>query len=88
MTVKNKKMAVALRYRQGADSAPRVVAKGNRKIAEKIIAIAKEHGVPVHEDRDLVEVLSTLKLSEEIPPDLYKAVAEVLAFIYSVSKRV
>ena len=80
--------AAALQYRQGIDAVPSVVAKGQGLIAEKIIALAREHGVPVREDRDMVEILSTLSLYEEIPPDLYKAVAEILAFIYKISGRV
>jgi flagellar biosynthesis protein len=77
--------AAALKYRHGTDEVPTLVAKGKGAIAERIIALAKEHGVPVHEDRNLVEILSTLDLYEQIPPKLYKAVAEVLAFIYKLS---
>ena len=71
--------AAALKYRRGKDSSPSLVAKGRGKVAEKIIEIAKAHGIPVKEDRDLVELLSVLDLYREIPPDLYKAVAEILA---------
>jgi len=77
-----------LRYRQGIDSAPSIVAKGKGLVAEKIIALAHEHGIPVREDRDMIEILSTLDLYEEIPPELYKAVAEILAFIYKMSGKV
>ena len=80
--------AAALRYRQGIDSAPSIVAKGKGLVAEKIIALAHEHGIPVREDRDMIEILSTLDLYEEIPPELYKAVAEILAFIYKMSGKV
>lgn len=79
--------AAALRYRAGIDTAPQIVAKGRGLIAEKILSIAREHGIPITEDRNLVEVLSTLSLYEEIPEDLYKAVAEILAFIYKMSGR-
>jgi len=79
--------AAALQYRQGIDATPSVVAKGQGLMAEKIIALARAHGVPVREDRDMVEILSTLSLYEEIPPELYKAVAEILAFIYKISGR-
>ncbi len=78
----------ALKYRQGADSAPQVVAKGRGLIAEKILALARERGIPIREDRNMVEILSTLNLYEEIPPDLYKAVAELLAFIYKLDSKV
>jgi flagellar biosynthesis protein len=77
--------AAALKYRPGVDSAPSIVAKGRGSIAEKIIALARKHGIPIREDRDMVEVLSTLDMYEEIPPELYKAVAEILAFIYKMS---
>lgn len=80
--------ATALRYKAQEDSAPKVVAKGSGKVAEKIISIAKQHNVPLKEDPNLVEILSTLDLYQEIPPDLYRAVAEILAYIYKVSNRI
>ncbi|MBI3794486.1 MAG: EscU/YscU/HrcU family type III secretion system export apparatus switch protein [Nitrospinae bacterium] len=78
--------AVALKYKKSEDRAPKVAAKGKGAVAEKIIAIAKEHGIPIREDADMVEVFSRLDLEEEIPPHLYKTVAELLAFIYRVNK--
>ncbi|MDY0361784.1 MAG: EscU/YscU/HrcU family type III secretion system export apparatus switch protein [Desulforegulaceae bacterium] len=81
------KKAVALKYDRLNDSAPRVKASGKGKTAEKIIETAKEHNVPVAEDADLAEVLSKLDLEEQIPPDLYKAVAELLAYVYSQNKK-
>lgn len=78
-------LATALKYKGGEDNAPRLVAKGRGLVAEKIIQIAREHGVPVREDKELVEVLSTLEINQEIPPDLYKAVAEILAFLYKLN---
>jgi flagellar biosynthesis protein len=77
--------AAALRYKQGSDAAPTVVAKGRGLVAKKIISLARKNGVPIHEDRNLVEVLSAIDLYEEIPAELYKAVAEILAFIYKTS---
>ncbi len=82
------KKAVALKYRKGVDSAPRVVAKGRGIVAENIIKIAKENGVPIHEDCDLVQLLSALDIYEHIPSELYKAVAETLVFIYRVKKSI
>jgi len=79
--------AAALKYERGGDAVPTVVAKGKGLVAEKIIALALENGVPVHEDRNLIEILSTIDLYEEIPSELYKAVAEILAFIYKMSKK-
>lgn len=83
-----RKKAAALRYDAKKDAAPKVVAKGNGKIAERILQIAKEHNVPIKDDPQLVEVLSTLDLYHEIPPELYRAVAEILAFVYRMTKKV
>jgi len=80
-----RKAAAALKYRQGEDPAPRLVAKGAGTIAEKIINAAKEAGVPVHEDPDLLALLMTLNINDFIPPEMYAAVAEVLAYIYRVN---
>ena len=77
--------AVALKYDGKKDKAPRVIAKGRGNIAEKIIDIAKEHNVPLYEDKNLIQVLEALDLETDIPPELYRAVAEVLAFIYRLN---
>ncbi len=82
------KKAAALKYEHGEDTAPRLVAKGRGELAEKIIEIAKANGVPVREDKQLVELLSSLELYQEIPQELYKAVAEILAFIYALNRKV
>lgn len=82
-----RKKAAALRYDAKKDAAPKVVAKGSGKIAERILQIAKEHNVPIKDDPQLVEVLSTLDLYQEIPPELYRAVAEILAFVYRMTKK-
>jgi flagellar biosynthesis protein len=83
---KERMKAAALKYRAGEDKAPRVVARGKGLVAERIMEIAREHGVPIKEDRALVEILASLELNEEIPAELYRAVAEVLAFVYKMSK--
>ncbi|WP_333653335.1 EscU/YscU/HrcU family type III secretion system export apparatus switch protein [Dissulfurispira sp.] len=83
-----RKKAAALRYDAKKDAAPKVVAKGSGKIAERILQLAKEHNVPIKDDPQLVEVLSTLDLYQEIPPELYRAVAEILAFVYRMTKTV
>ena len=75
--------AVALAYQEG-DSAPRIVAKGRGLIAEQIIERAKEHGVAVHESKELVALLMQVELDDDIPPALYRAVAELLAWLYRV----
>jgi flagellar biosynthesis protein len=73
--------AVALAYSQ-TDAAPRVVAKGRGMIAEQIILRAREHGVYVHESPELVSLLMQIDLDQRIPPQLYIAVSELLAWIY------
>lgn len=78
--------AVALRYDAQRDQAPKVIAKGAGVIAERIQEIARQHGVAVHEDPDLVEALAQLDLDMEIPEHLYRAVAEVLAFVYQINR--
>jgi len=78
--------AVALRYDQHRDAAPKIVAKGRGLVAEEIIALAREHGVHIHEDPDLAAVLSSLDLAAEIPANMYQAVAEVLSFVYRLNQ--
>ncbi len=77
--------AIAMRYDADSESAPRVVAKGQGEVAERILAIAAEHGIPLHEDKDLLRLLMLLDLDVEIPPHMYKALAEVLAHVYRVN---
>lgn len=81
------KKAVALRYKPDQDQAPKVTAKGAGVVAEKIIELARKHGIPVKDDPDLVEVLSQLDLEAEIPPGVYVVVAELLAFAYSMNRK-
>lgn len=75
--------AVAIVYQAG-DSAPKVVAKGCGMIAEEIIARAREHGIFVHESKELVALLMQVELDQHIPPALYRAVAELLAWLYHI----
>lgn len=82
----HQKQAVALRYDQSKEGAPFIIGKGLGLLAEKIIALAEENNIPIHPDADLVETLSHLNLNEEIPPETYVLVAEILAFIYRTNK--
>lgn len=82
-----RRKAVALRYNQEQDAAPRVVARGYGLTAERIIEIAHEHNIQIYEDPDLVAVLAKLDINTQIPEDLYVAVAEVLAFVYRVNQQ-
>jgi len=81
------KKAVSLKYEPPKHEAPIVTAKGQGIIAEKIIALAKKHHIPIKDDPDLVEILSQLNLDEQIPLEVYQVVAEIFAFIYHLNKR-
>ncbi len=86
MNATNKRqMAVALAYQSG-DAAPKVVASGRGLIAQAIIERAKEHGVFVHESEELVGMLMQVELDQHIPPQLYLAVAELLAWLYRLER--
>jgi flagellar biosynthesis protein len=80
------RQAVALRYDERR--APTVVAKGGGELGERILQLAREHDVPLYEDRALAAALSQIPLGDEIPEGLYVAVAQVLAFAYYLSGRV
>ncbi len=86
MTGKDKKRrqnAVAIAYGAG-DAAPKVVAKGQGLVAEQIMRRAGEAGVFVHESKELVQLLMGVDLDREIPPALYRAIAELLAWLYHI----
>jgi flagellar biosynthesis protein len=85
MSVTPSKLAVALKYEK--PNAPRVTAIGRGELAERIVETAREHGVPLADNPALAEALSQLELDQEIPENLYRAVAEVLTYILRVSGR-
>lgn len=74
--------AIAVRYRREDDPAPRVTAAGTGPVAERILALAEEHGLPLRHDPDLLEALAALDLNALVPPELYEVIAEVLAWAY------
>lgn len=78
-------IAVALRYEHGKDSAPRVTAKGQGAVAEAIIEKAREHGVAVESNAVLAAALAQVELDQQIPRELYRAVAEVIGFVMRLS---
>lgn len=88
MTETRIKKAAALKYERSRDHAPRVTAKGAGIIAERIIDLAREKGIPITEDPDLVGALMKLDLQVEIPRELYQVVAEILAFAYRLNRSV
>ena len=79
--------AVALGYNRQKDNAPKVLATGSGEVAKNIINLAKSHDIPIKEDADLIEVLSKVDLNEEVPPNLYKAVAEIFSFLYQMTNK-
>lgn len=79
--------AVALKYDPAERQSPVLVAKGTGQIADRILEKAKENGIPVQEDASLVEVLSKLDVDQEIPPELYTLVAEILSFVYQSDRK-
>jgi flagellar biosynthesis protein len=81
------KIAAAIRYDSAKDDAPRLTAKGKGHMAEKIIELARKHNIPIRTDQALVHILSKLDLDQHIPPELYRAVAEILAFVYSTNEQ-
>jgi len=79
--------AAALKYDVKKDVAPRVTAKGKGNVAEKIIELAKKNDIPIKSDPALVQLLSKVDIDDQIPLELYKAVAEILAFVYSMNEK-
>ncbi|HPD19424.1 MAG TPA: EscU/YscU/HrcU family type III secretion system export apparatus switch protein, partial [Candidatus Goldiibacteriota bacterium] len=75
-------IAIAIRYKEGDDNAPKIVAKGINLMAEKIKNIARENGIIIVENPPLARVLVKLEIGWEIPPELFQAMAEILAFVY------
>jgi flagellar biosynthesis protein len=80
---KSTEVAVALKY--DGENAPRLTAKGRGELANRIIALADEHDVPLHEDVELAALLTQIPIGDEIPQALYRAIAEVIAFAYLIS---
>jgi flagellar biosynthesis protein len=81
------KKAVALLYDRQKNGAPIVKASGQGEMAGRILTAAEEAGIPIHEDPDLVEILAGVPLEDEIPVELYQAVAEILSFVYKLNRQ-
>ena len=81
------KKAAALKYDMENNAAPKVIAKGQGETAKNIIKIAEANNLPIKKDEDLVELLSKIDIEQEIPANMYKAVAEVFSFIYNMSNK-
>ncbi|WP_027963172.1 EscU/YscU/HrcU family type III secretion system export apparatus switch protein [Halalkalibacillus halophilus] len=83
----NRKEAIALRFDEASEDAPKVVARGQGLIADEILNQAGDHEIPIYEDETLVDLMRELNINETIPEDLYQGVAEVFAFIYQLDKK-
>ncbi len=83
---REKTSAVSLQYNRDSDRAPKVTAKGQGWLADKIISMAEEQNIPIKKDRDLVELLEKIDVGQEIPETLYKIVAELLAWVYQLNQ--
>ena len=81
------KLAVALKYADDGPEAPVVIASGRGEIAEKILEMAQKEKVPVYKDQSLAQVLASLEMGTEIPPELYQAVAQVIAFVWQLDQK-
>ena len=79
--------AVALLYDQEKSDAPRVIASGRGVIAQKIIETARQAGIHIQEDPDLVEILSKVPVGKDIPVELYQTIAEILSFVYQINDK-
>ncbi|QGQ46873.1 EscU/YscU/HrcU family type III secretion system export apparatus switch protein [Metabacillus sediminilitoris] len=82
----NEKKAIALKYENEKEHAPKVIAKGNGLVAKEILDTAEKHEIQIHENPALVELLDSLEIHQQIPEELYEAVAEIFAFIYKLDK--
>lgn len=79
--------AAALEYDKGKSGAPRLTAKGQGLVAEKILEVAHAHNIPIHRDADLVEILQKVELETEIPVEVYAVVAEIFAYLYKMNQK-
>jgi flagellar biosynthesis protein len=86
MRERKNQQAMALGYDRGADSAPRVLAKGGGDVARSILQAAEEHGIPIERDPDLLQCLRAFDVGAEIPAAAYEAVARILAFLYAQNR--
>ena len=78
--------AVSLQYKKGKNAAPKVTAKGQGWMADRIIKMAQENNIPIREDKDLLHLLSEIDVGQEVPESLYKVVAELLAWVYELNQ--
>jgi flagellar biosynthesis protein len=86
--MEEQRTAIALRYSPtDGESAPKITAKGDGYLAEEILRIARENDVPLRQDAALAGALASLDVGQQIPSELFRAVAEVLTFVYKMNKK-
>ena len=78
--------AVSLQYKKGKNAAPKVTAKGQGWMADRIIKMADKNNIPIRKDKDLLHLLSEIDVGQEVPESLYKVVAELLAWVYQINQ--
>jgi flagellar biosynthesis protein len=78
--------AVSLQYKKGKNAAPKVTARGQGWMADRIIKMAQENNIPIRADKDLLHLLSEIDVGQEVPESLYKVVAELLAWVYQINQ--
>ena len=81
------KKAIGIRYKEEKDKVPKIIAKGQGKLAEKIIKIAEENGIHIKKDKNLLEILYKMDIAEEIPEELYEVLAEILTYVYRLDEK-
>ena len=81
------KKAAALKYDINQDNAPKIIAKGSGRLAEKIIKKAEAENIPLEKNQDIIDILLKLNIGQEIPPKLYQVIAEILSFIYQMEEK-
>jgi flagellar biosynthesis protein len=84
---KKTKQVAALKYSSTDNRAPEIIGLGSGEIAEKIIEKAKENDIPIYQNDELVNTLNQFKIGDEIPPELYEVVAEILVFVSNIDKK-
>mgnify|MGYP006306972513 FL=1 len=83
---RKRKKAAALKYDINKDNAPKLIAKGEGEVAEKLLETAEKFDIPIEENEDIIDLLIKLNIGEEIPEELYQVIAEILSFIYRLDR--
>ena len=85
--MRGREAAVALGYAPGSEQAPKALAAGYGEVAKRILELAKENHLHIHEDENLAQLLAQVPVGKEIPEDAYQLVAKLLAFLYQTDRK-